>query len=51
VGPPPPPPRRPPPPPPPPPLAIAVPRYAVAALAPIDSILTRLEQEKAYAIP
>ena len=33
------------------PLAVAVPRYAVAALAPIDSILTRLEQEKPHAIP
>src|SRR2546422_135436 len=33
------------------PLAVAVPRYAVTALAPIDSILTRLEQENLYAIP
>jgi len=33
------------------PLAVAVPRYAVTALAQIDSILTRLEQENLYAIP
>jgi len=33
------------------PLSLAVPRYAAPGLAPIDSILTRLEQEKPYAIP
>ncbi len=32
-------------------LSLAVPRYAAPGLAPIDSILTRLEQEKPYAIP
>jgi len=32
-------------------LSIAVPRYLVPDLAPIDSVLTRLEQEKPYAIP
>jgi hypothetical protein len=34
-----------------PPLAIAVPRYAIPELAPIDSMLTRLEQERIHAIP
>jgi hypothetical protein len=33
------------------PLLLAVPRYAAPGLAPIDSILTRLEQENLYAIP
>ncbi len=33
------------------PLSLAVPRYAAPGLAPIDSILTRLEQEKPHAIP
>jgi hypothetical protein len=33
------------------PLSLAVPRYTNPALAPIDSVLTRLEQEKPYAIP
>lgn len=33
------------------PLALALPRYSDPALAPIDSILTHLEQEKPYAIP
>lgn len=32
-------------------LSLAVPRYLVPELAPIDSMLTRLEQEKLYAIP
>jgi hypothetical protein len=32
-------------------LSIMVPRYAAPELAPIDSLLTRLEQEKLYAIP
>ena len=34
-----------------PPLAIVVPRYAIPELGPIDSVLTRLEQERFYAIP
>jgi len=34
-----------------PPLALTVPRYASAGLAPIDSMLTRLEQEPTDAIP
>jgi anti-sigma factor ChrR (cupin superfamily) len=33
------------------PLSLAVPRYAAPGLVPIDSILTRLEQENLYAIP
>jgi anti-sigma factor RsiW len=33
------------------PLSVKLPRYAVPDLAPIDSLLTRLEQEKPYAIP
>lgn len=33
------------------PLAVVVPRYASPGLAPIDSMLTRLEQEPAHAIP
>jgi anti-sigma factor RsiW len=33
------------------PLSLALPRYTNPALAPIDSVLTRLEQEKPYAIP
>ena len=33
------------------PLSLAVPRYVAPGLAPIDSILTRLEQENLYAIP
>jgi len=32
-------------------LSIKPPRYAAPELAPIDSLLTRLEQEKPYAIP
>lgn len=32
-------------------LSLEVPRYTNPALAPIDSVLTRLEQEKPYAIP
>jgi anti-sigma factor RsiW len=32
-------------------LSLAVPRYAVPELAPIDSLLTRLEQERPYALP
>lgn len=32
-------------------LAVTVPRYTAPELAPIDSLLTRLEQEKPYAIP
>lgn len=32
-------------------LAIALPRYLAPELAPIDSLLTRLEQERLYAIP
>ena len=32
-------------------LASELPRYTAPALAPIDSLLTRLEQEKLYAIP
>ena len=34
-----------------PPLSLTLPRYLAPGLAPIDSILTRLEQEKPYAIP
>jgi hypothetical protein len=34
-----------------PPLALLVPRYASPGLAPIDSMLTRLEQEPTHAIP
>jgi hypothetical protein len=33
------------------PLSLTVPRYAAPELAPIDSLLTRLEKEKPYAIP
>ena len=33
------------------PLLIKLPRYAAPELAPIDSLLTRLEQEKPYAVP
>jgi anti-sigma factor RsiW len=32
-------------------LSLTLPRYTVPGLAPIDSLLTRLEQEKLYAIP
>jgi len=32
-------------------LTVHVPRYVAPGLAPIDSLLTRLEQEKLYAIP
>jgi hypothetical protein len=32
-------------------LTLTVPRYAAPELAPIDSLLTRLEKEKPYAIP
>ena len=32
-------------------LSLTVPRYVVPELAPIDSMLTRLEEEKLYAIP
>jgi len=32
-------------------LALTVPRYASPGLAPIDSMLTRLEQEPTHAIP
>ena len=32
-------------------LSLTVPRYAAPELAPIDSLLTRLEKEKPYAIP
>lgn len=32
-------------------LSLTLPRYAVPELAAIDSLLTRLEQEKPYAIP
>ena len=31
--------------------ALALPRYTAPALAPIDSILTRLEQPRTYALP
>jgi len=33
------------------PLSLKLPRYAAPELAPIDSLLTRLEQEKPYAVP
>ena len=33
------------------PLAVLVPRYSSPGLAPIDSMLTRLEQEPTHAIP
>lgn len=33
------------------PLSLTLPRYTAPGLAPIDSLLTRLEQEKPYAIP
>jgi hypothetical protein len=33
------------------PLAVVVPRYSSSGLAPIDSMLTRLEQEPTHAIP
>ena len=33
------------------PPSLALPRYVAPGLAPIDSILTRLEQEKPYAMP
>jgi anti-sigma factor ChrR (cupin superfamily) len=32
-------------------LSVTVPRYAVPELAAIDSLLTRLEQERPYALP
>jgi hypothetical protein len=32
-------------------VTIALPRYMAPGLAPIDSLLTRLEQERLYAIP
>jgi len=32
-------------------LSLTLPRYTAPGLAPIDSLLTRLEQEKLYAIP
>jgi hypothetical protein len=32
-------------------LTVPVPRYASSGLAPIDSMLTRLEQEPTHAIP
>jgi hypothetical protein len=32
-------------------LTVQVPRYTAPGLAPIDSLLTRLEQEKLYAVP
>ncbi len=32
-------------------LSLTLPRYTAPGLAPIDSLLTRLEQEKPYAIP
>ncbi len=32
-------------------LSLTLPRYTARGLAPIDSLLTRLEQEKLYAIP
>jgi hypothetical protein len=32
-------------------LSLAVPRYAVPELAPIDSLLTRLEQGRPYGLP
>lgn len=32
-------------------LSLAVPRYVVPELSPLDSLLTRLEQEKPYALP
>jgi hypothetical protein len=32
-------------------LTLRIPRYSAPGLAPIDSALTRLEQEKLYAIP
>lgn len=32
-------------------LSLTVPRYVAPELAPLDSMLTRLEQEKLYAIP
>jgi len=33
------------------PLSLKLPRYAAPELAPIDSLLTRLEKEKPYAVP
>ena len=33
------------------PLVLALPRYAVPELTPIDSMLTQLEQERFHAIP
>jgi len=32
-------------------LSLTLPRYTAPGLAPVDSVLTRLEQEKLYAIP
>jgi len=32
-------------------LSLTLPRYSAPGLAPVDSLLTRLEQEKLYAIP
>lgn len=32
-------------------LSLVVPRYALPELAPIDSLLTRLEQGRSYALP
>ena len=32
-------------------LSLTLPRYTAPGLAPIDSLLTRLEQAKPYAIP
>jgi anti-sigma factor RsiW len=32
-------------------LSLTLPRYTAPGLAPVDSLLTRLEQEKLYAIP